>query len=76
MQQQQHRQCNNNDSTMEQQLLDKCNIIMHVVPVTPQFPDLKISLNKSIRQSTSQKECHISQTTKSLNQINISLSFA
>ena len=29
--------------------------------VTPQFPDLKISLNKSIYQSNITKECHISQ---------------
>jgi len=29
--------------------------------VTPQFPDLKISLNKCIYQSNITKECHISQ---------------
>ena len=29
--------------------------------VTPQFPDIKISLNRSIYQSNITKECHISQ---------------
>ena len=36
------------------------------VPVTPQFPVLKISLNKHIDQSTSQKECHIHHNKNSL----------
>jgi len=31
------------------------------VSVTPQFPDLKNSLNKSIYQSNITKECHIFQ---------------
>jgi len=49
------------------------DIIAYVV--TPQFPDLKISLNKSIYQNTSQRSVTFS-TIKSLNKINISLSFA
>jgi len=41
-------------------------VVMDVHPivvgfVTPQFPDLKISLNKNIYQSNIIKECHISQ---------------
>ena len=47
----------------------------HITTVTPQNPDIKISLNKCTYQSTSQRSVTFS-TSKSLNKINISLSFA